>query len=144
MKYQKVLIAVDSSPHALNAAKKGFELAQVLNAQVGIVSVVDVTKEVFSYDLGFLSRPSNKSMQDESNDAIEEAIRMYSGKDEIVRFMPEGFPKKEIVILAKEWGADLVVLGTHGRAGLSYVLLGSVAEYVIKHANVPVLVVPLR
>ena len=55
--------------------------------------------------------------------------------------MPEGFPKKEIVKIAREWEADLIVMGTHGRGGLQHLLVGSVAESVIKHAGVPVMVV---
>ncbi|MBK7100027.1 MAG: universal stress protein [Sphingobacteriales bacterium] len=47
-------------------------------------------------------------------------------------------------MIAKDWEADLIVMGTHGRTGLSYLILGSVSEYVIKHSAVPVMVVPLK
>lgn len=54
----------------------------------------------------------------------------------------EGSPFTEIVRHAAESGADLVVVGTHGRTGLRHVLLGSVAERVVQKAGRPVLVVP--
>jgi len=52
-----------------------------------------------------------------------------------------GAPWNEIVRLAEVDGADLIVMGTHGRTGLKHVLLGSVAEKVVRHAHCPVLVV---
>jgi nucleotide-binding universal stress UspA family protein len=52
-----------------------------------------------------------------------------------------GFPAEDIVRLATEVQADLIVVGTHGRRGLSHLLLGSVAERVIRTAPCPVLTV---
>ena len=54
----------------------------------------------------------------------------------------QGIPDREIVRLGKELGADWIVLGTHGRTGLSHLLLGSVAERVVRTSPVPVLTVP--
>jgi nucleotide-binding universal stress UspA family protein len=56
----------------------------------------------------------------------------------------EGIPGDEIVDYATKIGADLIVMGTHGRGGLRRVLLGSVAEKVLRAACCPVLVVPIR
>lgn len=56
--------------------------------------------------------------------------------------LPEGFPKEEILNTAKEWEADVIVMGTHGRTGLSHFFQGSIAEHVVRHARVPVLVIP--
>ncbi len=53
----------------------------------------------------------------------------------------EGVPSVEIIRTAKEIGADLIVLGTHGRRGLSHVVMGSVAERVVREAPCPVFVV---
>jgi nucleotide-binding universal stress UspA family protein len=54
----------------------------------------------------------------------------------------EGRAAEEIVGRARELGAGLIVLGTHGRRGLAHMLLGSVAERVVQHAGCPVLTVP--
>jgi hypothetical protein len=56
-------------------------------------------------------------------------------------FTPIGLPKEEILNTAKEWQADLIVMGTHGRTGLLHLVMGSVAEHIVRHATVPVLVV---
>jgi nucleotide-binding universal stress UspA family protein len=49
-----------------------------------------------------------------------------------------GEPGKEIVKLAKLTGVDLIAMATHGRTGLTHLMLGSVAEHVVRHVNVPV------
>ena len=53
----------------------------------------------------------------------------------------EGLAPDEIVETAVEIGADMIVIGTHGRTGLAHLLIGSVAERIVRHANVPVLTV---
>jgi nucleotide-binding universal stress UspA family protein len=53
-----------------------------------------------------------------------------------------GDPAHEIVAAAREWEADLIVLGTHGRQGIGRMFLGSVAETVLRHAPCAVLVIP--
>ena len=55
------------------------------------------------------------------------------------RRMEEGDPASMIVRVATETGADLIVMGTHGRTGLRHLLMGSVAEYVVRKATCPVL-----
>jgi hypothetical protein len=59
----------------------------------------------------------------------------------IFEFMPEGDPAREIVVVAKRWRADLIVVGTHGAGRLESFLLGSTAQSVIHQALRPVLVV---
>ena len=58
-----------------------------------------------------------------------------------LEFVQIGTPLTEIVSAAKDWPADLIVIGSHGRGGLTRALLGSVAEGVMRHAPCPVLVV---
>lgn len=59
-------------------------------------------------------------------------------------FIPHGSPGLEIVKAAKEWQADLIVIGSHGRRGITRALVGSVAEAVMRHAPCPVVVVGPR
>ena len=58
--------------------------------------------------------------------------------------MEEGIPHKMILKVATEWEADLIVLGTHGRTGLSHLFMGSVAENVIRHSTKPLFIVPTK
>jgi nucleotide-binding universal stress UspA family protein len=70
-------------------------------------------------------------------------IRLDAGP-KVRPFVLTGTPYVEICRLAGEVGADLIIVGTHGRTGVRHVLLGSVAERVVRHAGRPVLAVPLR
>jgi nucleotide-binding universal stress UspA family protein len=142
MLYKKILVAVDSSPHAMNAAKHGFALAHQLKATLGLINVIDRNKEIINADLGITPEQSQTVLLRQAEENIDQLIRMYAGVKEVLRFTPEGFAKAEIINTAKEWEADLIVMGTHGRSGLSHLLVGSIAEYIIKHVTIPVMVVP--
>jgi nucleotide-binding universal stress UspA family protein len=60
---------------------------------------------------------------------------------EVETIVIKGIPFHEIINAATEIGADLIVIGTHGRTGLSHVVMGSVAEKVVRKASCPVLTV---
>jgi nucleotide-binding universal stress UspA family protein len=142
MDLKKILVAIDSSPYSMKAAEKGFQLAHQLKASLALVFVIDKTKEPLNADLGISPEQSAVLLLKQAGETIEQLIKLYDGITEVYRFMPEGYPKKEIINTAKQWGADVIVMGTHGHTGLVHLLVGSVAEYVIRHAPVPVLVVP--
>ena len=142
MAYQKILIAVDDSPLAVKAAQTGFALAHALKASVAIVYAVDKSKLVVNADLGVTPEESKKAFLQEAGKTIGEFIRLYDGEEEVARFTPEGAPTEQIVKTAEDWGADLIVIGSHGKTSVGRLLTGSIAEYVIRHARVPVLVTP--
>ncbi|MEP6795876.1 MAG: universal stress protein [Saprospiraceae bacterium] len=143
MNYKNILIAVDSSEYSLNATKKGMELALQVNANIAVVYVVDTSKALGNFDVGLLPGQALLALKKEAEQTFDLLEKMYPGS-ELKKFMPEGFPREEILHTAEKWQADLIVLGTHGRTGLSHLLMGSVAEYVIHHSKVPLLIVPLR
>ena len=58
-------------------------------------------------------------------------------------FVEEGKPAEVIIRIAERFGADVIVMGTHGRKGLSHLIMGSVAEDVIKNAKRPCVVIPI-
>jgi nucleotide-binding universal stress UspA family protein len=144
IKYKRVLIAIDDSSHSMKAAKTGFSLAHELKATVGLLFVVDKSKEVINADLGITPLESQTVLLNEAETTINQYINLYNGVEKIDRFTPEGRPEEEIINIAKEWRADLIVMGTHGRSGISKMLTGSVAEHVIRHATVPVLIAPSK
>jgi nucleotide-binding universal stress UspA family protein len=72
---------------------------------------------------------------------LEGVCERLSLPPSVLEFLPVGDPSIEIVKAAREWPADLIVIGSHGRQGVSRMLLGSVAEAVTRHAPCPVLVI---
>ena len=140
MAIQKILIAVDGGPVAAEAADVGVELARALGAQVALVSVVDRS----AVDSLAPEMPRDEMLAEARSDAkrVMTMLAERLGPDLVTAdFMPEGQPGHEIVGAAKAWPADMIVVGSHGRTGLDRVILGSVAEQVMRHAPCPVLVV---
>jgi nucleotide-binding universal stress UspA family protein len=148
MGFQKVLIAIDNSANSSEAAEAGFELAKKMNAEVALVYGIDIFLNLNDQDAimndTIRSVEIQKIQKEEAKNTIEEIVENYAKGKTIQHFTPEGDPKKEILSTAENWSADVIVIGTHGRTGLSHLIMGSVAEYVVRHSKVPVLVIPLK
>jgi len=136
------MIAVDSSRHARAAAERGFELAWDLNAVVGLLYVIDTAKSIGEVDAGITHTDLLSALKQEAGRTLDELSGKYSTHT-IERIVPEGHPRDEILACAERWDADLLVIGTHGRTGLLHLVMGSTAEYIVRHSKVPVMVVPM-
>ncbi|UAY56080.1 universal stress protein [Arachidicoccus terrestris] len=140
--FKRILIAIDDSALSAKAARAGFELAHMIHAFVALVYAVDPTKEVVNADLGITPQESQTVLVAEAERTIDNFIKMYNGAQDISRFTPHGIPEEEILKIARQWKADMIVMGTHGRSAIGRMLSGSKAEYVVRHATVPVLLTP--
>lgn len=143
MAYEKILIAVDGSEFSITAAKKGLELAHQLNARSYLVFVVDKTRAIGNPDAGITSQEALIVLKKEAEQMLDELARMYNG-NELEKFMPEGNPREDIIKMAETLEVDLIVLGTHGHTGLRRILVDSVAENIVRHSAIPVMVVPSK
>jgi len=137
--FKRILIPTDGSEYTKNAIKKGLSLAKLCEAEVTAIYVVDQTSFInFPMDSTIVNVYS--LLEKEGKEALE-----YVKKEgdvmgvEVTTVMEEGSPVRKIVEASKEF--DVIVMGTLGRTGMSKLLLGSVAERVLRHANCPVLVV---
>ena len=137
---KKILLATDGSEGTRHAIDYTLNLAKMCGAQVTALFVVDQiplqdvpadSSIVFSVHL-LLENEGKKAVND-----IKEAGQK-SGV-EVATMVVEGSPAKKIVEVAADY--DLLVVGTIGRSGLSHLLIGSVAERVVRYAPCPVLVV---
>jgi nucleotide-binding universal stress UspA family protein len=140
--FKKILIAVDDSAESMAAARTGFALAHRLNATIGILYVVDPSREIVNADQGITPEECRALLLEQAGKTIRQYIQLYDGAGEVYRFTREGAPEEEILHIAREWQAQLIVMGTHGRSGLNRMIAGSVADHVIRHAVIPVLVTP--
>ncbi len=147
----KILLATDGSEHAVNAAKKCAEIIRVTDeTQIKILSVVEMTIPVAADPFG-ASHEFYLRIKDQSKDAAEDSVEKLSKVLEnefpdgntvkISTDVQLGSPKEAIVDEAKSWGADLIVVGSHGYGFWERMLLGSVSDAVIHHAPCSVLIV---
>ena len=139
MPFQRVLIAIDESALAAHAVEVGADLAKTLNAQTALVYVVDPTL-AFAPDSGVPLAEMVAALKREGA-AFLAAAAQRLGDPPPCHFLKEGKPADEIVATAREWNAHLIVVGSHGRSGVSRLVLGSTAESVLRHAPCPVVAV---
>ncbi|MGD0818049.1 MAG: universal stress protein [Methanomassiliicoccales archaeon] len=137
--FKNILIPTDGSEYTRAAISKGLELAKLMGADVTALYVVDQTSFInFPMDSTVVSVYS--LLEKEGKDAID-YVKSEGEKlgVKVVTSILEGSPARKIVEASSTH--DLVVMGTLGRTGFSKLLLGSVAERVIRFARCPVLVV---
>ena len=141
---QHILCPVDFSPESNHALKYGINLAKKLGAEVHIAHVFDIPAFALP-DGAIMASPefATKIMNaaQDQLDALEKA-HSDSGVKIHCRLM-QGVPSEGINQLCEVSNADLVVMGTHGRAGISHFLLGSVTERVVRTSKIPVLTIRL-
>ncbi len=151
---KKVLIGIDNSKIADHAAGYGFELARAFKAKVGLVHVIEpatmpITGSVdpmlggTMQDMGVVDVELANIQNQTSKRIVDDVINKFGKDISVTHFTEFGDTADGIIEASKEFSADVIVVGTHSRTGLDRLLMGSVAEHVVRHAAVPVLVVPL-
>lgn len=141
MAFRRILIAVDGEPVAAHAADVGVDLARALGAEIAFVTVVD-SSLAYPADTGVVSPNELLALaRQDAKKLIDNFRQQLSQQSGVMEFILTGSPATEIVKAAKEWPADVIVIGSHGRGGVPRALLGSIAEGVMRHAPCPVLVI---
>lgn len=140
--FRKILIAVDDSPYSDRAVQTGYSLARATGAEVTLVHVVDITLTAGDMMSGAFAPEILQSVKESGESLLAGLSENYGAGVQTRTCMPDDRPVQGILKIAEEWGPDLIVLGTHGRTGLDHLLMGSVAEQVVRKSKWPVLVVP--
>lgn len=128
----------ESSEHALLYAR---EFARAHDAELLLLHVVELPVTYLAADVALPADSLERERQRgrENLEAVAETARQDWPR--VRSRFEEGSPHPWIVIVARDEGIDLIVMGTHGRTGLAHVLMGSVAEKVVRMAPCPVLTV---
>jgi nucleotide-binding universal stress UspA family protein len=137
--YRNILIPTDGSADAQAAIAAGLEMARRLNADVTIISIIDV-RALISIHQG-IGVPDQHSYQQRAADAAVEDV-LKAAREMGVRatvIVRRGNPADDIIEESRRH--DLIVMGTKGRTGVAHLFLGSVAEKVVRFAACPVLVI---
>jgi universal stress protein A len=141
MNISRILFATDLEGHDHTALEYASSLAASFNAELHVVYVADV---VATGTYGGFDSPPAFYFEEVTRQQLEERLGKVtptaSGVPCIHHFRT-GNPSEEIVNVAQKEGMDFIVMASHGRRGVTRVLLGSVAENVLRHATCPVLIV---
>jgi nucleotide-binding universal stress UspA family protein len=139
--FERILVPVDGSPASNQGLDEAVELAFVSHGLLRLIHVVDIVSLLTvetSVDLIGPARESGAGVLERARKVVEAA-----GLQAETRFAEntEGRIADLVVADAAQWGASIIVLGTHGRRGVRRMFLGSDAEQVVRQASVPVLLV---
>jgi len=145
--YQRILVPVDGSPPSNRGLGEAIELARNQGAELLLLHVVADWK-VAAGNVAAVNLPDGmERLREASRAIVDEAEKRAQqagvpAKPEL--FEEFGLPVGACIVRrAREWPADLIVCGTHGRRGVRRLLMGSDAEYILRHTPVPVLLLRL-
>jgi nucleotide-binding universal stress UspA family protein len=141
--FKKILVPTDFSPYAHEALGTAADLAGRYDAAITIVHAYEPVAYTLPEGYVMLNPQQHADVLTEFSKSLAAAksTALAAGARSVETEQLQGIAASEIVERARSGGFDLIVMGTHGRKGLSHVVLGSVAERVLRHAPCPVLVV---
>jgi universal stress protein A len=148
--FENILVAVDFSDFSQEAVRVASGLARAFGGKVMVLCVCDTPKGV---EPALLTRHSraikglmdlHKEMCKNAEEQLNDWVGRYDwGEAELTVVVDQGAPHSGIIKKAEEIGADLIVIGSHGRSGFAKRIIGSTAERVVRKSSCPVLAVTL-
>ena len=143
--YQRILVPIDGSPTSERALQEAIKLA----AGSSVLRLVYVLEEIYTLDAeayAFVDYPAlQEAMRNTGERVLAQGAKKVKKSGSTVETAMLDVSGERVASVidgeAMKWGADLIVIGTHGRSGISRLLLGSVAEAVVRGTSVPVLLV---
>ncbi len=140
--YRRILVAIDCSGVSLAALKEAIRLAKVQQAMLRIVHVVDavnLTGDTICDAEEILGECGSKGLCEARAEAAKAGVLAEA---QLLTSQKASDAISDIIMKeAAAWHADVIVMGTHGRRGLNRLLLGSVAEGVVRSSCIPVLLI---
>ena len=140
---KKILCPVDFSEPSLKGLDYAADFATLFQAELTVIYVLPLLPPTPSDPNTFFKVPEyERIVHAESEKELKEIVALRIPKNLNVRsYIGHGNPAKEIVRIAEEMNADLIVIATQGHTGWHHFVMGSVAEKVIRHAHCPVFAV---
>jgi nucleotide-binding universal stress UspA family protein len=129
--FQRILIPSDGSKCSLKAEDVAISIAQKFDSHLMVVHIID-EKLINPFEV----------LEEEGNKILDEAaLKAREHKMEAEKILIVGNPVHDMVKITEKTRADLLIIGTHGKSGISKILMGSVAENAMKHVKIPILLV---
>jgi len=139
--YQNIVIATDGSENTQRAVSYGIEIAKLSGATVHALYVVN-TSSTISENWTAGKETIYEVMRNDGEKAVSKVKKIGEASGlEVREVVLDGYPSNEIINFAENNDIDLIVMGTLGKTGLDRLLIGSVAEKVVRGSKVPVMVV---
>lgn len=142
MNIKKILCSIDLSDHSVEVAEYACLLASKLDAEIVAVYVAPTLSQYTGFkvpqsDIHAFVGEIVSGAQASMNAFVAEHFDGVKASGEVL----VGYASDEILAKARKDGADMIIMGTHGRKGIDRIIFGSVAEKVVKNSTIPVLTV---
>jgi nucleotide-binding universal stress UspA family protein len=138
--FSRILVAVDGSEQAGWATDVAGRIAAEVGTKVTLLHAVPDPATIGA-DYAYAGPGLLAAQRDQGEEYLRRAGQRLPKGVEVESLLYEGEPARRVIAAAQECNADLIVIGTHGRGVLGRLLLGSTAEWVVRHASCPVLTV---
>jgi nucleotide-binding universal stress UspA family protein len=139
--FRHILVATDFSEASQPAVRLATELARQFGASLTLLHAFEYPRALYSEAALYTGDFVEPVLEDAETRMAEIVRGIDSDILEVEAKIRQGVPHEQILAAAKECAADLIVMGTHGRTGVARLLLGSVAEKVVRLSPIPVLAV---
>jgi nucleotide-binding universal stress UspA family protein len=141
--FRRILLPSDFSECSAEAARAARRLAEIFGARLVVLHVLD---EPAALDPMFRGEVPMELLRGRMEQYARESMEAFvadgfRGTENVETRIASGVPYREILREARETGADLIVIGTHGRTGVEHVIFGSTAEKVVRMSPCPVLTI---
>lgn len=137
--FKRILVPVDFSDASGRALATALDLAADLGAEIKVIHIHQVQAQYMIEGGLYAPELDEDELIEKRKKELDKFVEEHKRDLDIAREVRAGLPEKEILDIARDFKADLIVMGTHGRTGLSHLLMGSVTENVLRHADVPIL-----
>jgi nucleotide-binding universal stress UspA family protein len=137
-----ILVPLDFGEPSSTALAYAVDLAEGLGARIYLLHAFELP--IIGFPDGAMVVPPDIAARitNAAQKALDDAVARFTGrKVEMTPMLKQGDPRQVILDQAAELGAQLIVMGTHGRRGISRALIGSVAERVVRSSSIPVLTI---
>jgi len=153
---EKIVIALDFNSNGQQVAQKGYQLATSMDAEIVLLHVMAETGYYSTYEyspvMGFNNFNTTDVLIPDAIGEIRQAVEVFlektkqdlGGGNNIQTLVKDGDPASTIIDTATSLQADIIVLGSHSRRGLEKILMGSVAEKVLHHSEIPLFIIPFK
>ncbi len=143
MEFKTILFATDFSEGADYAMRYALSLARKFESRLVVIHIINEPVDLRGF---YVPHISFDKLEEEIEQGAQKLMEQFCRKhmkdyENYETHVFPGIPYDEIIKRADEFGAELIVVGTHGRTGLDHVLFGSTAEKVVRKSSVPVMTI---
>ncbi len=142
---QNIVVPVDFSPTSIRAFEYAFDLGKKLQATLHVVHVYPLPTYLFPDGAVMAGPEFTEQVSSAAQRELDAMLKPYLDQGVVIEYrITQGVPHESIHQYADEVKADMIVMGTHGRTGITHLLMGSIAERVVRTSTIPVLTVPQK